>query len=168
MVAIFLCACSSVSTTYTVEEDGINFVVDTINGTISDGEYTYQYSFSGSDSSYRVDITYPNNSSYWWQQQGASGYGGWSDAYDENRYVAGDVLRDVLEHEAPKESNTGSFLMAIILLVVGIFNISSPRTAWYLEYGWRYKNAEPSDFALIMNRISGGVLIVIAIILFIV
>ena len=142
LVAIFLCACSSVSTTYTVEEDGINFVVDTINGTISDGEYTYQYSFSGSDSSYRVDITYPNNSSYWWQQQGASGYGGWSDAYDENRYVAGDVLRDVLEHEAPKESNTGSFLMAIILLVVGILILAhrAPLGIWNTDGDTRMRN----------------------------
>ena len=165
LIAISLCACSSMSTTYTVEQDGITYVVDTINSTVFDGGNTYQYSFSGSYSSYKIDITYPDGSTYWWQQQGSSGFGGWSDNYDENRYVAGDVLRDVLEEKAPKESNPGKFFMAIFLLGIGIFNIFSPYTAWYLQYGWRYKDAEPSDDALIMNRVLGGVAIIIAVII---
>ena len=166
LIAISLCACSSMSTTYTVEQDGITYVVDTINSTVFDGGNTYQYSFSGSYSSYKIDITYPDGSTYWWQQQGSSGFGGWSDNYDENRYVAGDVLCDVLEEKAPKESNLGKIFMAIFLLGIGMLNIISPNTAWYLQYGWIYKDAEPSDNALTMNRILGGVAIIIAVIIF--
>lgn len=166
LIAISLCGCSSVSTTYTVEQDGITYVVDTINSTIFDGGNTYRYSFSGSYSSYKVNITYPDNSTYWWQQHGASGSGGWSDNYDENRYVAGDVLCDVLEVNAPKESNPGNSYIAILLLGIGLFNIISPYTAWYLQYGWRYKDAEPSDVALTVNRIIGGVAIIISVIIF--
>lgn len=166
LIAISLCACSSISTTYTVEQDGITYVVDTINSTIFDGGNTYQYSFSGNYSSYKVDITYPDGSTYWRQQQGSSGHGGWSDNYDENRYIAGDVLCDVLEEKAPKESNPDNFFIAIFLSGIGIFNIISPYTAWYLQYGWRYKDAEPSDVALTMNRILGGVAIIMAVIIF--
>ena len=168
LIAISLGACSSISTTYTVEKHGITYVVDTVNRTIFDGGNTYQYSFSGSDSSCKVDITYPDGSTYWRQQQGSFGQGGWSDNYDENRYVAGDVLCDVLEEKAPKESNPDNLFITIILSGVGIFNIISPNTAWYLQYGWRYKDAKPSDVALTMNRILGGVVIIIAVIIAIV
>lgn len=166
LIAISLCACSSIRTTYTVEQDGITYTVDTINHTIFDGRNTYQYSFSGSKSSYTADITYPDGSTYWWEQQGSSGHGGWSDNYDKNCFVAGDVLCDVLKEKAPKISNPSNFFLAIILLGIGIFNIISPYTAWYWQYGWRYKDAEPSDAALSTNRILGGVAIFFAIIIF--
>lgn len=166
LIGISLCACSSISTTYTVEQHGITYVVDPINSTIFDGGNTYQYSFSGSSYFYKVDITYPDGSTYWWQQQGSSGHGGWSDNYDETRYVAGDVLCYVLEKKTPKESNPDNLFIAIFLSGIGIFNIISPYTTWYLQYGWRYKDTEPSDVALTMNRILGGVLIIIAVIIF--
>lgn len=52
-------------------------------------------------------------------------------------------------------------LLAALLLAVGIFNTAAPQTAWWLEYGWRFKDAEPSDLALGANRILGVVLIFI-------
>lgn len=165
-IAISLCACTSTSTTYVVEQDGTTYGVDTVKSTIFDGVNKYQYSFSGNSSSYSVYITYPDGSTYWWQQQDYSGHGGWSDNYDENRYVAGHILRDILEEKAPKESNTGNFFIAIFLLGIGILYMASPYTAWYLQYGWIYKDAEPSDVVLTMYRILGGVAIVIAVTIF--
>lgn len=165
LVILSLCACSSSPTAYTVEKDGTSYEVNTENSTISDGTHTYRYSFSGNSSDYNVKITYPDSSSYWFQMSGSTGYGGWSENYDEKRYVDGDTLRDVILEKAPRESTPGKFLAALILIGVGILNIASPHTAWYLEYGWRYKNAEPSDLALSLGRLSGFVAIIIAVVL---
>lgn len=171
VIATVICACSSSNATYTINKNGISYVVNQENCTISDGTYSYHYSFSGNSSSYKIDITYPDGSAYWWQNQKSgngfsSGIGGWSDDYDENRYVSGDILRDVLTEKAPRSYNFVKIFLSIFLMIVGILNASSPHTAWYLQYGWRYKNVEPSALALGLNRASGIIAIVFSVIIF--
>ena len=56
-------------------------------------------------------------------------------------------------------------IIGVIAIILGIISLVSPETAWYLSYGWRYKNAEPSDVALIMERIGGGVGILLGIVI---
>lgn len=163
MLSLLLCACGETSTVYTIEKNHVSYEVDTENKTISDGTNVYQYEFSGNKSSYNVNITYPDGSTYWFRMSGGSGYGGWSDDYDEERYVDGDTLSDVLLEKAPKEVKSGNVLAALLFAVVGIFYIVSPYTAWYLGYGWRYKNAEPSDSALGANRVIGVIAVVAAV-----
>lgn len=59
------------------------------------------------------------------------------------------------------------FIIVPVIMIVGsIVSVLSPRTMWYLSEGWKYKNVEPSDTALVMMRI-GGVLGVIFGIIFI-
>lgn len=53
------------------------------------------------------------------------------------------------------------FLIGLIALVIGVVNIASPETAWYLSDGWKYKDAEPSDEALLLTRVGGGAAILI-------
>ncbi|AYW47067.1 histidine kinase [Tetragenococcus osmophilus] len=53
-------------------------------------------------------------------------------------------------------------VIASIVLIFGFINIFAPKTGWWLEIGWRIKDAEPSHAALIMNRVSGGFMIIIA------
>ncbi len=164
LIAICLCGCSSsANTSYTVTKNGIDFIIDTENSTISDGVNTYHYTFSGTSSTYEVHITYPDSSSYWFKMQNNSGNGGWSDNYDKNRFTDGDTLREILLEKAPKESFPGKAVFILLLFVIGVFNMISPHTAWYLEYGWRYKNAEPSDLVLGLNRTSGLVAVIAAI-----
>ena len=163
LISLLMCACGETSTIYTVEKNHVSYEVDTENETISDGTNVYQYEFSGNKSSYNVNITYPDGSTYWFRMLDGSGYGGWSDDYDEDRYVDGDTLSDVLLEKAPKEVNSGNWLAALFIGVVGIFNIVSPYSAWYLEYGWRYKNAEPSDIALGLNRVVGVIAVIVAV-----
>ena len=172
LLTISLCACSSTGaesgTTTTIEKSGVRYVVDKEAKTISDGTNTYQYDFAGDKSDYELAITYPDASNYWFVQEGSSGHGGWSDDYDENKYVDGDILREVIVTSVSTVSNislfTGEFWMGLLLLGVGIFNVAAPSAAWYLEYGWRFKDAEPSDIALVLNRIVGVVIIVIVIV----
>ena len=171
LLALSMCACSSAgdTSTYTVGE----YVVDRVNCTISDGMYTYQYTFSGDASGYSIDITYPDGSTYWWHRQmdnsgTGSSSGGWSDDYDEGRYVSGDTLREILVAGAPrasKERSPGMTLFGIVMLVGGLFNTISPQTAWYLSDGWKFKDAEPSDAALGLTRVGGAACILIGAIL---
>lgn len=53
--------------------------------------------------------------------------------------------------------------MGIILILIGLFNLILPREAWYLEVGWKLKDSEPSEGAIIFNRVVGGILVVIGI-----
>ena len=53
-------------------------------------------------------------------------------------------------------------LTAVIALAVGLLCIISPYTAWYLRDGWRYRDAEPSDFALGVIRGCGVVCVIFA------
>lgn len=167
LLTLLLCACgtSEASTVYTVTKNNIDYVVDTENKTISDGHHTYQYDFSGNSSNYSITIKYPNGATYWWNKSGYTGHGGWSDNYDEKRYVDGDILTEVVLEKAPREQKSGQGFAALLVAAVGVFNIMSPQTAWYLEYGWRFKNAEPSDLALGFNRVGGLIAVIVAVIL---
>ena len=168
---LFLCACSfsgGTEAVYTLEKGGKSFTVDTENTTISDGTNVYHYTFSGDSSHYQINIVYPDGSSYWWQMNNGSGYGGWSDQYHENRFVSGEVLCEVVEAGMPKPASSKNFFLIILLLGLGIFNIVSPRTAWYLEYGWRYTDVQPSELALWLNRGAGLLLLFLCFIMIIV
>ena len=48
------------------------------------------------------------------------------------------------------------FLVGLIALILGIVEIVNPRLTWYLNIGWKLKDAEPSDLALLMNRVGGA------------
>lgn len=65
-----------------------------------------------------------------------------------------------------REARGGYLLVGLLLLGIGIFNTASPRTGWYWSYGWRFKDAEPSEAALLAGRLGGVVCIIIGIICF--
>ena len=50
-------------------------------------------------------------------------------------------------------------------MALGLFHLISPHTAWYLSHGWRFKDAEPSDLALALNRMGGGIALLIGLLL---
>lgn len=56
-----------------------------------------------------------------------------------------------------------SAVFAVIVILIGIFNLVAPDAAWELSRGWQFKDAEPSDAALVAARIGGGVTILIGI-----
>lgn len=160
-----LCACGK-ETVYTVAQNGKTYTIDTENGTVSDGAYTYGYVWSGE----QVTLTYPDGSTYWWEFKEANGagagWGGWSEDYGPGLYVDGHDLARLLLEERSNPDCGSHILAALVLLAVGIFNMVAPHLAWELSWGWRYKNAEPSVMALVANRLSGVACIVIGVILF--
>lgn len=160
----FLCACSREEQgPKTVVHNGKTYTIDEEAMTISDGEYIYRYKVIGRGSSVEYEFTYPNGARYYWTWSNNAGYGGWSDDYDDTKYLDGHTLIDILDKEMPRESEPKNIPMIFFLLIVGIFNTAAPKTAWYLSEGWRFKNAEPSEAALDWGRFVGIILIVIAV-----
>ncbi len=164
-LGVLLWGCSS-STVYTTQWGGVSFTVDKASCEISDGNHVYRYDFEGSPSRYGIILTYPNGSSYSCGGSGGSWSADWSDGYDPDSYADGDTLSTVVL-EAMEGSSVrlplGKIAVFLLLLAAGVFYIASPRSAWYLELGWRLKDAEPSSAALAANRAGGVLLLIIAI-----
>lgn len=158
LAAFLMFGCAQTQSVYTVDVsyNGVDmeFTVDTENGTITDGEHVYTYDWDGSDSDHNATITYPNGATYYESMSGGVGNMGWSVGYDPDTYVDGDTLIYVLSVSAPEEPS-GNPVVGLILIALGAFYTFAPHAAWYLSYGWRFKDAEPSDAALIISRISG-------------
>ena len=169
ILSLTACSSSARSGTYTVTRDGKEYTVDRENGTISDGTDTYRFTLTGDSSEYHLEIICPDGSSYWWTRQEsngfASGMGGWSDDFDESRYFSVETLRDILEEGMPARTNSQYLLIALVLAVIGGLNVAAPRVSWYLEYGWRFRDAEPSEAALFLNRCGGVLALIVAVIL---
>ena len=52
------------------------------------------------------------------------------------------------------------FLICIAGVLIGALYVASPETGWFFSYGWRFKDTEPSDAALLWMRIVGVVMVV--------
>lgn len=172
IMLLVLASCSEASDeeldkVYKINVNNKEFIVDTATQTITDGENEYTYTFK--DNTAR--IYYPDNSSYWWTFTDNGGYGGWSDDYDENKYIDGDTLisaldgRAVNKHEPKKEQKVYNPI-GLLFIALGIFNIAKPEKAWYFARGWQFKNSEPSDEALVVERLTGGIAIIMGLCIF--
>lgn len=159
IITLLLCACMTRSS-YTVEKDGVEYLVNTKSCTISDGAEAYPYSINGDASAYCIQITFPDDFEVVWQgsknaQGTASGFGSWSGTYNADYYKKAEQMSSILSIQihAPSSGEKGQtyWLAALLLLAVGIFHIAAPRAAWQLRYGWRYKDAEPTEIALRVN-----------------
>lgn len=57
--------------------------------------------------------------------------------------------------------------ISIVAIVVGIIGLAAPQALWWVEMGWMIRDAEPSDAALVVNRIIGGLLIFVGVMMLI-
>ena len=177
MLLAALCACaqkteadSQKNQPYTVNCNGVSYTVTPENnnsGSISDGENIYHYVYEAAGSGYAVTFTYPDGESSTWRQDENVGYGSTSLNFDFSKYPDGMELQSVLERgnsSKPKktEKNVG---LILLLLVIGAINTACPKAAWYLEMGWKLKDAEPSEAALGANRVAGVLALVVGVIL---
>lgn len=126
----------------------------------------YSYKYNGDRENYNVEIVFPNKETYSYTQMSTSGYGSGM----INQYKNGQLILDAVQGYATKDEN-GIFksehpFIAFLFLVSGLVSLIWPRSAWYISYGWRYKNAEPSETAITFERIGGVIAIIIAFIIF--
>lgn len=155
ILSISLGACSFTLSSYTVEKGNRVYTIDVENSTISDGTNTYQYTFYQTSSGYDADIIYPDGSTFFVKKGQNGRAAGWSNDYDSHRYVDGDTLCAVLEECLVSKISVEKILVIIVLFILGIFNAIWPQAAWYVERGWRYRNAEPSGAVLVIHRLLG-------------
>ena len=157
----------------TVEWEGVTYTVDTEAQTIHDGESVYEYQVELYRDGYTLEITYPNGAFWSASVTESDGTYGWNEEYDMKArftprgirwkpYCATRVSPIFLPAKAAKKA----VLLLLVLLGVGIFSAAYPYGAWYLERGWYYKDAEPSDAALLFNRVVGILLLAGALIWF--
>ena len=160
-----------------VDWEGVSYAVDTEEQAIFDGthSYTYEVSVHGAGI-YDLKITYPNGATWDCEEDLAGGTIGWSDSYDiiGATYPTGDTLQQVLDEARVLSSvadvgwrSEKSVLLFLVLLILGLFSLFYPYGVWYLERGWYYKDAEPSEAAPIFNRVVGILLLAGALIWFI-
>ena len=155
---------------YSAWINGRDYLLDTASQTISDGVNTFSYTASGTKDRYTVEISYPDGTSYVWKQSGEGGSGGWrAGLTDEYQYnVDGSDLCDLVVKTLPDPPNYGLIILAVILAGIGIFNIARPRAAWFLNIGWKFKDAEPSEEAISAHVIGGIFAVALALFLFLI
>ena len=165
---------------YTTGWDGAVYTItpiDAYKGTISDGTNTYSYRYDTSGSSYGVTFTYPDGETYRCTQNGSTSSGAAFSSgsasldFDFDKYPDGMTLDRVLKRSPSaksEEKSTKSWGIILFLLLVGGINTACPQLTWYLDVGWKVKDAEPSEAALAWNRIVGVVLLLIAVVMMIV
>ena len=163
VLTLSLAGCGEQGPVYAFDRYGNEYTIDREQGTISDGTYTYGYIYDGDSERFSISIEYPNGARYSYNQSGGVGTGGLSSDYDEQTYARGDVLVDVLRDYAPKKAGPKNVFAGILLMGLGAFHMACPQVGWYLSYGWRFRDAEPSDAALIFGRISGAAALIIGI-----
>ncbi|WMT40158.1 hypothetical protein RE628_23205 [Paenibacillus sp. D2_2] len=49
-------------------------------------------------------------------------------------------------------------LIAVLCVILGAISVIFPGPIWYLSYGWRYRDMDPSRAALMTQRV-GGILL---------
>lgn len=163
LLLVLLCtACREKETTYEVDRDGLTYTVDTVARTITQGENVYHYSLSGTS----LAITFPDGRIY--RQHTYDGSGPATITYDpldEEVDRLGATLTVVLSREWPPKEFWHPSLPGLLLILIGLWNVISPQSAWYFNYGWRFKDAEPSDEALSIGRFGGVVALFIGIVI---
>jgi len=148
---------------------GEEFFVDTEHHEITVGAYVYRY--LREQGGERITLTFPD--------------GGWvvvvrpqgglfmtndfrtathSDAFTSD-FALTTALDSVYGRPSWAGSTFGSVALGVIMLIYGIMSFACPKLVWRINYGWRFKDAEPSDGALIANRILGAVMAVAGVIM---
>lgn len=167
LLLLSLCACGK-QDVYDVEYEGRIYTVDTVNSTVTFDGHVCGYKLETMGESVTLNVTYPDGSTYFHHQIEGMGMGGGSVDYNENRYVPGEVLWEVLD--ADRELNQNKAIAwgmgGLVLIPLGIFYILRPRAVWTVSHGWLFKDAEPSDAALLLARLSGVVLILLGLFCF--
>lgn len=128
---------------------------------LESGSYSFSYDRNGT-----LTVTYPDG--YLYTQTNINGGYGTPPDYDAAEreakgYPDGLSLAWGIERAMKQDSRGGrgsaTPLLAVCLLGLGAWNLFAPRSAWWLGWGWRYRNAEPSDLAIGLYRVGGGILI---------
>ena len=129
-------------------------------GTVTVGEdvYTFEYKSDG-----YAEVTYEDGTV--WSARYDEGFimtGSYrspdGESTEQGSRTAGDMILSAVESAEPAEKKGQSPLLYALLVIIGAFMAIWPKALWYVKYGFRYKDAEPSEASLFFIR-AGGVLV---------
>ncbi len=141
---------------YQMTEGGKTYTVDPQARTVTQGEQVYHYSTT-KDS---ISVTLPDGTTHR-KQVLSGGPSEHTSVHVEAYYGAPDgepPLEDILFSVLTKEYPTPRIhfnLLGLLIALPGLFSLVCPERAWELSWGWRYRDAQPSDDALAVERLTG-------------
>lgn len=150
----------------TISKKGTVYTIDTAKCIIQDGHYTYSYSFGTKSKT----IKYPDGQTYTWKELNGIVTGAVSTDFDYSTHVDPMILLDVIEdaYQTNSKTTSGNAGIGILLLIIGIADAVFAEKVWFLNWGWRYKNTEPSKLVIGIYRCGGVIAAIIGIILIVV
>lgn len=162
LVALLLCGCAAEQEPqlpFTCSVNGIAYYVNPEAQTITSQGNEYHYRYIDNDDCHGVSITYPNGAVVTNSYSIGSNVGGvsWSNADMDFQINQGGTYADCYDlfsvvPEQVKKEEKGEAMYLIFyglpLIALGWWEAACPYTHWNWMYGWRYKDAEPSDEAL--------------------
>ena len=54
-------------------------------------------------------------------------------------------------------------IAGLLLIIIGLCNLCRPEEMWHLSEGWKFKDAEPSEDAILWCRVGGVIAIIVGI-----
>lgn len=170
LLLVVLAGCSTKSNSVII--DGIEVTIDLENSQVIAGENAYAYVTDEA----QIEIEYPNGMIFRRVYESDGTTDDWiktseavDDAYLEKMgYLKPNVLINQVIRFSPDGDKTredSPSALGIFLITLGILNVAFPRWFWNIQYGWRYKNTEPTETAINIQRLGGIVAIVVGFIL---
>jgi hypothetical protein len=62
--------------------------------------------------------------------------------------------------------NEGHIFLGLAALVIGCVNLFFPQLVFFLQEGWKFQDAKPSELFILVSQIAGLVFIAIGILIF--
>lgn len=125
---------------------------------LSNGEVVKVF-FEEHSNGYRYEVEFENGKTFFYDKTGNTGVGGGSEELTKEEMDLAEEAMDKYEqlhgNAATSNNSSSGNLIGIVIISFGLLGAISPHTAWYLEIGWKLREAEPSELALIVNRVGG-------------
>ncbi|MCA0386570.1 MAG: hypothetical protein LCH34_13395 [Firmicutes bacterium] len=83
--------------------------------------------------------------------------------YLEPNVLINQVIRFSPDSDSDQKDSPSA--LGVFLVTLGILNVLFPKWFWNIQYGWRYKNTEPTDTAINIQRLGGIIAIIVGFIL---
>lgn len=52
-------------------------------------------------------------------------------------------------------------IIGLLLIIIGLCNLCRPEEMWYMSTGWKFKDAAPSEDAILWCRVGGVISIIV-------
>lgn len=174
LATLLLTACTS-APSGVYESDGLRMTVDWELCQIADGQQVYDYSLEQTGNEEKVIFTYPNGARYFVVAvDGVVLAEGSVQSADISGYISPKLLYAAIDDQRPLVTKVFQgfdgydiimFIFAAFFIMVGIFNVTAPESAWGMRMDWQVEDGSPTDRALRVTIFRGVVTIIMGILL---